>query len=167
MRVSTQGNSSMRSGILAIVGALSLASVLAHAQDEKALSNGSYRLQGKCESSFYLGAMTAPQCQSYMGISVEAPNSPMFIFPLANGAWFFVTNGRIDDSKDQTTYRVSKLYDESLKAEFAYPEGECTVSPGPKVSCRVWKDGERKVLARELSFSGSGEWAFSKGKQGK
>lgn len=143
---------------------LLLTTLPAKAQEVKTLNKGSYRLQGACEKTFYLDAASQPECKTYMGIKVDNPKAPMFIFPLSNGAWFFVATGIIDSSKEKVTYGVNKLYDESLNAEFPYPAGECTVSTGPKVLCSVWKDRDKKSLAREILFTGSGNWMFSRPK---
>lgn len=132
--------------------------------DEKfSLAKGAYRLEGKCERTFYLGASTAPKCASHMGITVKDPAAPMFIFPLQDGAWFFVASNPIETTGTSSArYALSKLFDESLGAEFRYPAGECEITDGPKVRCTVWKDKERTTIARELSFSGSGNWLFSR-----
>lgn len=133
------------------------------AEEKLKLAKGTYRVEGKCERAFYLGASTAPKCASYMGITVKNPDTPMFVFPLQEGAWFFVSSGPVDSNgKFSTAYGVSKIFDESLGAEFSYPAGECEITQGQTVHCTVWKDKERTVIARELSFSSSGTWIFSR-----
>lgn len=133
------------------------------AQDMDPLSVGSYRIEGACSRSFYLGA-ASPECDRYLGIAVENPSKPMIIFPLRNGGqgWFFVTSGQVSANSDRTIYQVEKLYDQALNAEFSYPAGECEITSGPTVRCALWKDAERTVLARELVFSGSGKWMHTK-----
>ena len=138
--------------------------VPAFSQDTEPLSAGSYRIEGKCSRSFYLGAKRSPECDHFLGIRVVDPAKPMIIFPLKNEdqAWFFVTSKRETASSGHAVYSVEKLYDQALNAEFSYPAGECEMSPGPTVRCTVWKDAKRTVLARELIFSGSGNWVHAK-----
>lgn len=137
---------------------------LAFGQNAGQLPSGNYRLEGECSRTLYLGAEVAPECDHFLGIKVDVSDKPMFIFPLKNGAraWFFVASQQESSSKDRTVYAVEKLYDQALNVEFSYPAGECEVNTGPIVRCTVWKDPERTVKARELVFSGSGNWARAK-----
>ncbi|QBJ79952.1 hypothetical protein DKK66_18900 [Aquitalea sp. USM4] len=124
------------------------------------LAAGHYRVEGACSQTFYLGAKARPQCDHYLGISADDPARPIFIFPLTDGggAWFFVTTGQHAGSSGRTSYTVGKVYDKALNAEFAYPAGECEMTAGPGVRCTVWKDESRSTPARELIFTGTGNW---------
>lgn len=129
-------------------------------QDSGPFSVGTYRVEGTCSRTFYLGVETLPQCDHFLGIRVTDPAKPLIIFPLKSGglAWFFVTSKLVAASGNHAVYSVEKLYDQELNAEFPYPAGECEITDGPTVRCSVWKDAKRTVLARELVFSGSGNW---------
>ena len=124
------------------------------------LAAGHYRVEGACTQTFYLGASARPQCDHYLGIRADDPARPIFIFPLTDGggAWFFVTSGQHAVHGGHLVYTVEKLYDKALNAEFAYPAGECEIGAGPSVRCTVWKDEARSTTARELIFTGSGNW---------
>lgn len=128
------------------------------------LSPGTYRVVGGCSQTFMKGAKSPPVCDHFVGIDVKDPVKPMFIFPLMNGdqAWFFVTVAPATGSSDRAVYKVEKLYDEALGAEFFYPSGECEITSGPSIRCSVWKDKDRTDLARQVVFSGSGQWVHQK-----
>ncbi len=155
---------------LATVTAFALFGLIAlstHGQDKFSLSKGAYRMEGKCERAYYLGASSQPTCQSYMGISTTDPALPMFMFPLERTTWFFVSSGltKVSEDNSAATYAISKLYDEALGVEFPYAAGECELSmrgSAPVVRCTVWKDKERTTVARELLFASSGMWRFSR-----
>lgn len=147
----------------AILSAITVATPVL-GQSTGQLAVGSYRIEGKCSHTFYLGAESAPECEEYSGIRVQTPERPMFIFPLKNGrqGWFFVASGQTLSSSDRAVYAVDKLYDQALNAEFSYPAGEYEISTGPTVRCTVWKNPERTLMARELVFLGSGNWMRGK-----
>jgi hypothetical protein len=93
----------------------------------------------------------------------------LFVFPLEQNAWFFVSAGlsKMTDDNSAAVYKISELFDQALGAKFAYPEGECELSMrslGPVVRCTLWKDSERTTVARELIFVSSGMWQFSRGR---
>lgn len=128
---------------------------------------GTYRVEGECSKTFYRGSKASPTCDHYVGIEVKDPLKPMFIFPLLNGGqgWFFVTAAQPNSegsAANATVYKIEKLYDQALNAEFFYQAGECQVTPGPTIRCTVWKDKDRTELARELVFAGSGQWFHQK-----
>lgn len=136
----------------------------AAAQELPSLSVGHYRLDGSCSKTVYLGSESPPACDGYLGLKVENPSKPMFIFPLKRGAeaWFFVTSGVTISNKERVIYAVEKLYDRALNAEFTYPAGECEITAGPTVRCTLWKNTERTVVGRELVFSSNGRWLHQK-----
>lgn len=146
---------------------LVLSASFACAAEKFSLSKGTYRMEGKCEKTFYLGANVPPVCQSFVGITADNPDLPMFVFPFEANAWFFVSSGlvKIPEDNSVATYKISKLFDKASGAEFHYEEGECELSmksSKPAIRCTVWKDKERTTIARELVFRGSGVWQFSK-----
>jgi hypothetical protein len=126
----------------------------------KALSLGTYRAEGKCTKVVYLGSITVPSCDHFMGVQVDISTKPMFIFPFTSGgkSWFFVTSGQSSANDGRSVYKIEKLYDAALNAEFSYPSGECEITTGPTVHCSVWKDESRTMVAREVVFTGSGQW---------
>jgi len=128
------------------------------------LSSGTYRVEGSCSKTFMKGARTPPVCDHFVGIDAKNPVKPMFIFPLmdADQGWFFVTAASTPATSDRAIYPVEKVYDGALGAEFFYPSGECEITPGPSIQCAVWKDKDRTDLARQVIFSGSGQWFHQK-----
>jgi hypothetical protein len=128
------------------------------------LSPGTYRVEGGCSQTFLKGAKMLPVCDHFLGVDAKDSVKPMFIFPLMNGdgAWFFVTAASVSGTSDRAVYQVEKVYDEALGAEFFYPSGECEITSGPSIRCSVWKDKDRTDLARQLVFSGSGQWLHQK-----
>lgn len=136
----------------------------AHAQDLKSLSLGTYRAEGKCAKVVSLGSATAPSCDHFMGVQVELSTKPMFIFPFTGReeSWFFVTSEQSSANDGRSVYKIEKLYDAALNAEFSYPAGECEITTGPTVHCTVWKDGTRTTVAREIVFTSSGQWLHQK-----
>lgn len=144
---------------LAVLVALSVPALA-----QVALSPGTYRVEGSCSETFMKGAKTAPVCDHFVGIDAKDPAKPMFIFPLMNAArgWFFVTTVSTAATSNPAIYSVEKVYDEGLGAEFFYPSGECAISIGSSIRCSVWKDKDRTDLARQVVFSGSGQWLHQK-----
>jgi hypothetical protein len=128
------------------------------------LSPGTYRVEGGCSQTFMKGAKTPPVCDHFVGIDAKDPAKPMFIFPLrdADRGWFFVTAAPTAVASDRAIYQVEKVYDEALGGEFFYPSGECEITSGPSIRCSVWKDKDRTDLARQVVFSGSGQWMHQK-----
>jgi hypothetical protein len=148
--------------IFACFAILSAVSIPALAQGS--LSTGTYRIEGGCSQTFMKGAKASPVCDHFVGIDAKDPSKPMFIFPLLNDdkAWFFVTVAPTTTASDRLVYKVEKLYDEALGAEFFYSSGECEITSGPSIQCSVWKDKDRTELARQLVFAGSGQWLHKK-----
>jgi hypothetical protein len=136
----------------------------AHAQDVKTLSLGTYRAEGKCAKVVSLGSAVAPSCDHFMGVQVELTTKPMFIFPFTSGekSWFFVASGQSSADDGRSVYKIEKLYDAALNAEFSYPAGECEITTGPTVHCTVWKDESRITVAKEIVFASSGQWLHQK-----
>jgi hypothetical protein len=159
----------MKSKLVRLLFGISLVAVvqLSVANDKFALSRGTYRIEGTCERTVFLGADATPICKSFAGIDAKNPDAPIFIFPLEGSAWFFVSSGMVAVSADNAvaTYKIYKLFDQMLNAEFSYNNGECEFSmkdTAPAIRCTLWKGNEKSTIAREISFVGSGTWQFSK-----
>jgi hypothetical protein len=126
------------------------------------LSLGTYRIEGRCSRILPEGSKTLPDCAHHMGIAVRDAAKPTFLLSFVNDgkAWAFITKAQVASGSNRAVYTVEKFYDMAGNLEFAYPSGECEITPGPTVRCAVWEDKDRTRLARELVFAGSGEWRY-------
>lgn len=135
-------------------------------QENRTLSKGTYRIQGKCLEMTWLGDEKT-SCQAYMGIIVSDPERPEFVFARTDGgAWIFNTSDQVqsENNPEESRYRVASTADLSMKMQWKY-DGECVIhktSQRTVIACTAWRDPEHKNVARRVEFAGNGNWLFSK-----
>jgi hypothetical protein len=101
-----------------------------------------------------------------MGIVVDDPMLPNFVFSVAGKAWLYHVSGPAVFSQDGAvaTYPVTEMIDLVVERKYVYP-GECVMSAKigePLLHCTMWRDASHSEVTREIEFSGNGTWLFSR-----
>jgi hypothetical protein len=155
----------MRNPTAIILGTLIAASVMAAPSPQLALSEGHYRLNGKCVSMKSLGSDETSKCQgqNFVGIVATDPTLPGFLFPRQDGQWLFQAGAPASYSNDgkTATYRISSVADTSEGRMFDLP-GECVLNAegSPTLTCAVRLNSGKSF--KEATFEGDANWSFSR-----
>ena len=142
------------------------AAVPAQADLRVPLSQGMYRIEGKCLELKDSISDMLEQCEDHFGIDATDPKLPNFIvFTREGKGWMFwsMRAKKVSADGKHAEYSLKYFTDVTLGSTYDY-KGECILDLAEKIriECRARRD--RKVV-RSVKFESQGTFVFSRSQE--